>query len=106
MHQDFYYKQYSAGALKTVPKDVNEAGSRGSEARGVLVDFTDQALLALEISRVKLPPGFFADGNPIEDGELLPVDGIGIEGSKGNSERCEKMSETLVELWKMQISDL
>lgn len=46
------------------------------------MDFADQALLAFEISRVELPPGFFTDGNPVEDGELLPIDGVGIEGSK------------------------
>lgn len=51
------------------------------------MDFADETLLALQVSRVELPPGLLPDGNPVDDGELFPVDGVRVEGPVvGNSE--------------------
>lgn len=44
-----------------------------------MVNFADEALLALKVSRVELPPGLLSDSDPVDDGELLPVDGVGVE---------------------------
>lgn len=50
------------------------------------MNFADEALLALQVSRVELPPGLLSDSDPVDDGELLPVDGVGVEGPvRGNS---------------------
>lgn len=78
---DLVGKGENLGILE-ITEEVNKTGSGRSKAGGVLVDLADQALLAFKISRIELPPGFFTNGNPVEDGELLPVNGVGIEGSK------------------------
>lgn len=44
------------------------------------MDFADKALLAFQVSRIELSPGLLSNSDPVNDGELLPVDGVGVEG--------------------------
>ena len=43
------------------------------------MDLADQALLAVQVGGVELVPGLLANADPVQDGELLPVDGVGVE---------------------------
>lgn len=58
------------------------------------MNFADEAFLALQVSRVELPPGLLSDSDPVDDGELLPVDGVWIEGPVvGNSQPLVRLHD-------------
>ena len=70
------------------------------------MDLTDEALLALQVSGVKLPPGLLSDGNPVDDGELFPVDGVGIEGPVVGTRSVSATPRRLVTFSSTSCSDL
>ena len=63
-----------------LPEEINKSGCWSPKTGSILVDFADETFLTLQVSKVELTPGFLSDSDPINDGELLPVDGVGVEG--------------------------
>lgn len=63
-----------------LPEEINKSGCRSPKAGSILVDFADETFLALQVSRVELPPSLLPDSDPVDDGEFLPVDGVWVEG--------------------------
>jgi len=45
------------------------------------VDLTDQTLLAVQVRGVEFSVSFFANADPVEDGEFGPVNCVWVEGS-------------------------
>ena len=64
---------------RALPEEVNHLGGGSTEAGSVLVDLADESLLAVKIGGVELPPGLLTNAQPVEDGELLPVNCVGVE---------------------------
>lgn len=75
---EFFGKAQDFSVLE-VAEEVDHLSSGGTELGSVLVDLADQALLAVEVGGVEFSVGLLADADPVDDVELLPVNGVWVE---------------------------